>query len=120
MRTVLVVDDFKASRNIIRKILEKSGYKIKEAENGKEALSQLQNGRVDLIITDDQMPEMSGFELAKYIRNSSYHEFLPIIMLTTKLTPQKEEDGKEFRIASWIKKPFNTKDLLETVKRILR
>jgi len=81
---VLLVDDSRLARNHIRRVLEGMGLrKIKEAENGAEALTYLKDASFDLVVTDYNMPEMDGRELSEYIRFNAETSHIPIIMVTS-------------------------------------
>jgi two-component system chemotaxis response regulator CheY len=119
-KKILVVDDFNSTRLVIKKTLEKKGYTVFEASDGKEAMKYLDGRKLDLVITDYNMPNMNGFELVEYIREYDIYEFIPIMMLTT----DRPDDKKDHRIGSmitaWIRKPFQVDRFINTVERLLR
>ncbi len=84
-KTILVVDDMVQIRKILRFSLQKEGYNVILAINGKEALKHaFNNDSIDLIILDIMMPKMDGYEVTKKLKNSDYTKKIPVILLTSK------------------------------------
>lgn len=114
---ILVVDDERLIRNVIREYLENEKYEVFEAENGFDALRVLETNRVDLIILDIMMPRMDGFETLKEIRKT---KDTPVIMLSA----MKEEEDKlssfNLGVDDYITKPFSPKELVARVKAHLK
>ncbi|MDQ0216744.1 DNA-binding response OmpR family regulator [Oikeobacillus pervagus] len=117
MMTILVVDDDSNIRRFISKHLEENGFTVRQAADGKEALTQLESNRCDLAVVDVMMPHMDGFELTKEIRKV-YD--LPIILLTAK--DQMEDKATGFRAGTddYVVKPFEIKELLFRIQALLR
>ncbi len=119
-KTILVVDDFENTLNIIEYTLKSNGYEVIGALSGKEALQKLQQGaKPDLIITDLNMPGMDGFELIKAIRKMPGHEQTPIFILTTDFSFEKKLRAKELGINAWIQKPYKIEEFLNIIKQTL-
>ena len=120
-KSILIVDDNQTNRFILKKTLTVWGCKVKEAENGMDALSALseQANRFDLIILDYQMPGMNGEETVKIIRGSAVFDEIKIIILSSwrELSAQKM---KELRIDSVITKPVKQSTLLDTLVRTMQ
>lgn len=112
---ILVLEDNKALRMIIRKALEKAGYKVKAAENGKEGLKIFKKEIPDLIISDIIMPEMNGFEFLKTIRKK--HPLIPFTFLTVKSELDDYTKGYELGATDYLTKPFDVDVLLKKVKK---
>jgi DNA-binding response OmpR family regulator len=112
---ILVLEDNKALRMIIRKALEKAGYEVKTAENGKEGLEILKKATPDLIISDVIMPEMDGFEFLKAIRKK--HPLIPFTFLTVKSELDDYSKGYELGATDYLTKPFDVDVLLKKVKK---
>ena len=112
---ILVLEDNKALRMIIRKALEKAGYEVKTAENGKEGLKILKEATPDLIISDVIMPEMDGFEFLKTIRKK--HPLIPFTFLTVKSELDDYTKGYELGATDYLTKPFDVDVLLNKVKK---
>lgn len=119
MKTVMTVDDSASVRQMVAMTLKNAGYSVVEASDGKDALSKLQ-GKVDMIITDLNMPNMDGITLIKSVRAQASYKFIPIIMLTTESQAGKKQEGKEAGATGWIVKPFKPEDLLAVVQKVLR
>ena len=85
-----MVEDDPATRSITRNILEKEGWKVSEAENGREALERMEEQRPSLILLDLMMPEMDGFEFADRVRRRPEWRFIPIVVMTAKDLSAKE------------------------------
>ena len=119
MRKILFVDDSKTIREMLESTLSQAGYETIQAEDGIEALRVLGNDRVDLIITDINMPNMDGIELIKRLRKHIVHRVTPILVLTTEAQPDKKHQGKEAGATGWIVKPFTPLKLCATIERVL-
>ncbi len=121
---ILVVDDSKVMRSIIKMLLEKGGYEVCEAENGTEALTTLlRNNDIDLISLDVDMPEMNGFEACRHIRMNpdlpDTLKHLPILFVTSRDSLEDRQKGFELGASDFLsKKEIETK-MLQTIDRIL-
>ncbi len=121
-KIILVVDDSKISRDIMKSSLSLANYKVIEANNGKEALEIINtmDKPPALIVTDQEMPEMNGIELAKNIRNSNKFSRIPIIMATSLFDDiNLKKECFESGINKLISKPFSEAIIQNTVKAIL-
>ncbi|MDR3423584.1 MAG: response regulator [Alphaproteobacteria bacterium] len=117
-KKVLAVDDSKTMREMVSFTLKSAGYDVVEAEDGQVALKTLDGGRVDVVITDLNMPNLNGFGLIRALRANPAHKFTPILMLTTEGDSGKKEEGKAAGATGWIVKPFNPDKLVEVVKKV--
>ena len=99
--------------------LQQAGYQVVEAEDGADALSKLNGGKVNMVITDLNMPNMNGIELTKALRSDPNHKFVPIVLLTTESQDAKKQEGKAAGATGWIVKPFKPEQLLAVVKKVL-
>lgn len=114
--SVLVIEDEKKISDIVRAYLEKEGYKVKIAENGKDALA-LFGEQPDIIVLDLMLPDMSGEELCSIFRESSN---VPIIMLTAKSGEEDRINGLGMGADDYMVKPFSPRELVARVKAHLR
>jgi len=114
---VLVIDDEQKIREILKTYLEKSGFTVHQASDGKEALYMFKKENYDLIILDLMMPEIDGFEVCKKIRQNSN---VSIIMLTAKSDEIDKVLGLELGADDYIVKPFSPREVVARVKAILR
>jgi two-component system chemotaxis response regulator CheY len=118
-KKILIVDDSESVRMIARIALREQGYEVVEANNGVEALKQLDAERVNLVISDVNMPEMDGITLLKQIKASAKHKFMPIIMLTTEAGQDKKDEGRAAGAKAWITKPFQPNVLIAAVSKLM-
>jgi DNA-binding response OmpR family regulator len=116
-QTILVVDDEKKLRDLIRVYLEQEGYRVVEANHGREALYVARCEKPDLIILDVMMPEMGGYD---FMRAFSKEAETPVIMLTAKVEDQDKILGLEIGADDYITKPFNVRELIARVRAVLR
>ncbi|MBY0407602.1 MAG: response regulator [Rickettsiales bacterium] len=117
-RKVLAVDDSKTMRDMVSFTLKSVGFEVIEAENGEDALAKLGESKVDVVITDLNMPLMDGFELIRNLRAHNTHKFTPILMLTTEGDDTKKQEGKTAGATGWIVKPFNPEKLVQVVNKV--
>ncbi len=113
---LLVIDDDRHILHFLRINLERDGFEVRVAENGQEALEQLQRRLPDLAIVDLLLPDMHGFELARRIK--AYID-MPIIMLTAVGTEESMVEGLEKYAEDYIVKPFRYRELRARISRIL-
>ena len=118
-KTIMTVDDSASVRQMVGFTLKQAGYGVVEACDGKDALSKLGSGAVNMIITDLNMPQLDGIGLIKAVRSGGAHKFVPIIMLTTESQDQRKQEGKAAGATGWIVKPFKPDQLLAVVKKVL-
>ncbi len=116
---VLVVDDFATMRRILKNVLRQIGFKnISEAENGRDALSQLKKEKFDLILCDWNMPEMSGLELLQAIRADDNLKDIPFVMVTAEAKKENIIEAVKAGVDSYIVKPFTAETIGEKLKKI--
>ncbi len=118
-KRIIVVEDFNTSRQIIRKTLESMGHEVEEAADGREATRYFDGSRIDLVISDYNMPNMHGGELVEYIRSKKEYRFIPIFMLSTETSIEKQNRAKEAKITAWIKKPFEIMEFRKLIDKVL-
>ncbi len=117
---ILVVDDAMSVREFISAFLERNGFKILKAANGKEALKLAKENDIDLLITDLEMPVMHGFDLIKQLRKIEKYEELPIIILTAQAGKNFQKKGAEAGANAFISKPFKEGDLLRMINAFIK
>lgn len=117
-KKVLTVDDSKTMRDMVTFTLKGEGFDVLEAEDGKHALTVLNNQPVDVIVTDLNMPNMNGIELIRELRNNAVYKFTPVLMLTTEMDETKKAEGKTAGATGWIVKPFQPDKLVAVVKKV--
>lgn len=117
-KTILVVDDSPSIRQVVGITLKGAGYQVIEAGDGQDALSKLQSQKVNLIISDVNMPNMDGISLVKEVKANPDTKFMPILMLTTESEQEKKEEGKAAGAKAWLVKPFQPQVLLSAVSKL--
>lgn len=115
---ILVVDDDKHTRILLRAILEGANYTVSEAENGEDALEVLGREHIDLVVLDVMMPKMNGYDFTKLIREND--STLPILMVSAKHLPSDEKQGFIVGTDDYITKPVDEEKLLLRIKALLR
>jgi two-component system chemotaxis response regulator CheY len=117
---ILIVDDFSTMRRMIRNILRQLGYaNILEADDGTSAIEILRREKVSLIISDWNMPQMSGIELLKIVRASEEWKDLPFLMVTAEGLKQDILEAVKNRVDHYIVKPFTPETLTDKIRKIL-
>lgn len=118
-KTILSVDDSASIRQMVKFTLTKEGYDVVEAVDGKDALAKAGGQKIDMVVTDLNMPNMDGITLIKELRKLAAYKFVPIIMLTTESQDSKKQEGKSAGATGWIVKPFKPEQLTGVVKKVL-
>ena len=125
-RNILVVDDERTIREVVRRYLELEGFMVTEAETGPEALSILQASQPDLIVLDIMLPGVDGFAITRRLRSASDHNPLsaeggiPIILLSARGNEVDRVAGLELGADDYVTKPFSPRELVARVKAVLR
>lgn len=119
-KTILIVDDSASMRQLVTFALKDGGYGVVEAVNGKDALEKLNGAKVEMVITDLNMPEMDGIEFIKHFRTLPGYKFTPIVMLTTESQESKKQEGRQAGASGWIVKPFTVEQLIGVIKKFVR
>lgn len=116
----LIVDDFSTMRRIVRGLLKESGYPVaEEAEDGMIAMQMLRNGSFDFVVTDINMPNMSGFELLAQIKSDAALKHLPVLMVTAEARKEDIVRAAQEGAAGYIVKPFTKATLEDKVQKII-
>ncbi len=114
---ILIVDDSVSMRQMEKLILQQAGYEVIEASDGREALSQL-SPDVKAVVTDYNMPNMTGVELIKAVREGAVNKSVPILMVTTESEQDKKQEGKTAGATGWLTKPFEQEQLVKAIRKI--
>lgn len=117
-KRILAVDDEKHILRLVQINLEKAGYEVVTASNGREAVEKVREERPNLIVMDVMMPEMDGFEALKKLKSDPATMKIPVIMLTAKAQDADVFHGWQSGADLYLTKPFNPMELLTFVKRI--
>ena len=120
-KTIFLVDDSATILLSVSSILGKAGYAVEKAANAEEALKKFAAGvKVDLLLTDLNMPGMNGIELIKKVRTLAAYRFLPILFLTTESQQSRKLEAKAAGASGWIVKPATADELQNTIKLVIR
>ena len=117
--TILVVEDSKTVRAMIRAALVAEEYRVVEAPGAREALTTLEETPVDLVITDVNMPDIDGLALTRALRARPLSRSMPILVLTTEDGEAMKQRGREAGATGWLVKPFRPDQLRDTVRHVL-
>lgn len=116
-KTILIVDDEKEIRELLRLYIEKDGYKVIQAENGLEALKLADSTRIDLAVIDIMMPKLDGYQLIKGLRERSK---LPILVVSAKTQNHEKILGLDLGADDYVTKPFDPLEVMARIKAQLR
>jgi twitching motility two-component system response regulator PilH len=120
MSKVLVVDDVESELAIISRILQDAGLEVIRASNGEEAIASIRETPPDLVILDVVMPRMNGFEVIRELRSDPKTASLPVVFCTQKNTDIDKSWGMDLGADAYINKPFEAKQFISIVQRLLR
>jgi len=116
---LMVVDDSISARKSLATLLKDTGYEVSTAIDGLDALNQIRKDPPDLILTDLEMPRMSGIELSSAIRNNADTQDLPVIMITSRSTEKHRDEAAAAGISDYLTKPWTEEGLLSRVQNLL-
>ena len=116
-QSILVVDDEPGVRDVLSTYLDRNGFRVSEAESGKEALRKLQSDDPDLVILDVSLPEVDGFSVLSEVRK---HSDIPVILLTARAEESDRILGLELGADDYVLKPFSPRELMARVKNLLK
>ncbi|MDH3256882.1 MAG: response regulator [Nitrospinota bacterium] len=120
-KKVIVVDDSSVMRQIIKNNLKQLGFELAnllDAEDGEEAMKRINEGGVDLVISDWNMPKMTGIDFLKSVRSDGALKDLPFLMVTSEADKEKIMEAVQAGVNQYIVKPFNANQLEEKIKEI--
>jgi len=120
MKRILTVDDSASVRQMVSFTLQKAGYEVAEAVDGRDGLGKAAGGKFDLIITDLNMPNVDGIQLISSVRKLPGYSFVPILMLSTESQAEKKDEGRKAGATGWIVKPFNAEQLVAVVQKLVK
>jgi len=119
---ILVVDDSAAIRKILQRVLRQTGMSIgtiHEAGDGQEALEKLRRQRIDLVLSDINMPKMDGLQLLASLRSSAEWRAIPVVMITTEGGETKVAEALKLGASGYVRKPFTADQIKEKLTGFL-
>jgi twitching motility two-component system response regulator PilH len=119
MSTVLVVEDSLSQREMLKELLKENGLSVIVADDGIEALDQIQSSSPDLVVLDIIMPRMNGYEVCRHLKADSNTQQLPVVMCSAKKEEFDHYWGIKQGADAYISKPFHPQELVSTVKQLL-
>ncbi len=117
-RNILTVDDSATIRRMVSFTFKGAGHNVFEAEDGVAGLAVLKSQKIELVITDVNMPNMGGLEFTRQARTLPDYAAVPIVLLTTESDPNKKAEGKAAGATGWIVKPFTPEQLQAVLAKL--
>jgi len=118
-KTIMVVDDSASLRQVVHIALKGAGYEVVEACDGKDALGTLDGRKLNLVISDVNMPNMDGITFVQELKKLPTYKFTPVIMLTTESQDEKKRQGQAAGAKAWVVKPFQPQQMLDAVQKLV-
>ena len=118
-KTIMIVDDAAALRQVVSIALKGAGYEVIEGSDGRDALAKLKGQKIHLIISDLNMPNMDGISFLKAVKELPHYKFTPVLMLTTESQDEKKKEGQAAGARAWMVKPFKPDQLLNAVQKLV-
>lgn len=116
---ILVVDDFSTMRRIVKNILKQIGFEnLDEAEDGKQAFAKLKAEKFDFLVSDWNMPNMTGIELLQAVRADADLKGLPVLLVTAETEKEKVLEAVQSGVNNYVVKPFTAEVLMEKINKI--
>ena len=118
-KTILAVDDSASIRQMVAFTLKGAGYEVIQAVDGQDALDKANYHKVNLVLTDINMPRMDGLKLLELLRKLAHYKNIPILILTTESGDEIKAKGRAAGATGWLVKPFDPKRLLEVIGKVI-
>jgi two-component system chemotaxis response regulator CheY len=118
-KTILAVDDSGSLRQMLVFTLKAAGYQVVEAVDGHDGLDKAKQTQFDLVLTDQNMPNMDGLTLIRSLRALPSYARVPVLMLTTESSDEMKSKGRAAGATGWLVKPFDPNRLTEVVRKVL-
>src|SRR5207244_1001105 len=117
-KRILTIDDSKTMRDMLLLTLTDAGFEVLQGVDGQDGLNVLGDQRVDVIITDINMPKMDGYEVIRQLRQNPRHKTTPIIVLTTESDADKRTIARNAGATGWMVKPFDPEGLIAVINKV--
>jgi len=118
-KTILAVDDSASMRQMVQMTLSGAGYNVLQANDGAQGLDVAKGAKVDMVVTDLNMPVMNGLAMIRELRKLPNYQGIPILFLTTESDGAMKKEAKDAGATGWITKPFQQEQLVTVVKKVL-
>ncbi|WP_412564407.1 response regulator [Thalassobius sp. MITS945101] len=118
-KEILIIDDSPSVRRMVAMTLQQEGYEVTQCEDGAQGLDTAKAKRFDMVITDQNMPNMTGIEFIQAYRNDPSSSGVPIIFLSTESEGDLKSQAKAAGALGWVMKPFEQAKLLAVVKKVV-
>ncbi|MBX3609655.1 MAG: response regulator [Hydrogenophaga sp.] len=120
MRSILAVDDSASMRKMVSFTLTGAGFHVVEAVDGMDAWDKAQTHSIDLVLTDQNMPNLDGLGLTRKLRDHPKFKNTPILVLTTESSDAMKQAGRAAGATGWLVKPFDPGRLIEVINKVIR
>ena len=120
MYSILAVDDSASMRKMVAFTLTGAGYQVVEAVDGQDGYEKAQANKIDLVLTDQNMPRLDGLGLTRKLRENPSFKTIPILILTTESSDQMKQAGRAAGATGWLVKPFDPNKLIDVIRRVVR
>jgi two-component system chemotaxis response regulator CheY len=117
-KRILTIDDSRTMRDMLRLTLSGAGYDVLQAVDGQDGLDLLRKERVDVVITDINMPKLDGYGVIRHLRADSEYDDTPILVLSTESDQTTKEIGRDAGATGWLVKPFDPDQLIDIVRQV--
>ncbi len=117
-KRILTIDDSKTIRDMLRLTLLDAGFEVLQAVDGQDGVDVLEREKVDVVITDINMPKMDGYGVIRHMRAQPAHKSTPILVLTTESEVEKRNIAREAGATGWMVKPFDPEQLVATIYKV--
>ncbi|WNV04453.1 response regulator [Candidatus Methylospira mobilis] len=118
-KTILAVDDSRSLRQMVTYSLASAGYEVTEAVDGRDGWEKSQIQTFNLVLTDQNMPQLDGLGLIRALRATDVYRTTPILMLTTESSDEMKMMGRQAGATGWLVKPFDPQKLIDVVKKVI-
>ena len=117
-KRILTIDDSRTIRDMLNLTLSEAGFEVLQAVDGQDGIDMFAKERVDVVITDINMPKMDGYDVIRHIRGKPEHKSMPVLVLTTESEAEKRNIAREAGATGWLVKPFDPERLIATINKV--